>query len=209
MAFPRLHLIFVIFACARLAASVELNFELPDNAKECFFEVIPKNTTCTLEYQVVTGGSYDVDVIMQAPNKELIYRRQKSQYDTHTFVTTQSGEYAICFSNEFSSYSNKMVYMDLQVGEEPRLPGMSHTTVMTQMETSAEIVHKALVTISDYQTHHRLREAQGRKRAEELNETVFWISFMETSCILIISFGQICVLKNFFSEKRPNQFGRK
>ena len=32
--------------------AVELTFELPDSAKECFFEVIPEGTESTVEYQV-------------------------------------------------------------------------------------------------------------------------------------------------------------
>lgn len=32
--------------------SVELTFELYDNAKDCFYEVIERNITTTLEYQV-------------------------------------------------------------------------------------------------------------------------------------------------------------
>lgn len=31
---------------------VELTFELPDNAKECFYDVIEKNVSATLEFQV-------------------------------------------------------------------------------------------------------------------------------------------------------------
>ena len=31
---------------------VELTFELPDNAKECFHEIIEKDTESTLEFQV-------------------------------------------------------------------------------------------------------------------------------------------------------------
>lgn len=31
---------------------VELTFELYDNAKDCFYEVVEKNTSATLEYQV-------------------------------------------------------------------------------------------------------------------------------------------------------------
>ncbi len=30
----------------------ELTFELPDNEKQCFHEVIDKNVKCTLEFQV-------------------------------------------------------------------------------------------------------------------------------------------------------------
>lgn len=32
--------------------ATELTFELPDSAKECFYEEIKKNTSCTLEFQV-------------------------------------------------------------------------------------------------------------------------------------------------------------
>jgi len=35
-----------------LSNSVELTFELPDSAKECFYEVIEKGTQATVEFQV-------------------------------------------------------------------------------------------------------------------------------------------------------------
>lgn len=86
------------------------------------------------QLQVVTGGQYDVDVIIESPTKEILYRQVKSQFDSHTFVATVSGPYAICFSNEFSTFSHKLVYMDLQVGEEDALPGIGEqVTVMTQV----------------------------------------------------------------------------
>lgn len=84
--------------------------------------------------QVVTGGQYDVDVIIESPTKEILYRQVKSQFDSHTFIAQISGPYAICFSNEFSTFSHKLVYMDLQVGEEDPLPGIGEqVTVMTQV----------------------------------------------------------------------------
>jgi len=86
------------------------------------------------QLQVVTGGQYDVDVIIESPTKEILYRQVKSQFDSHTFVAAVSGPYAICFSNEFSTFSHKLVYMDLQVGEEDPLPGIGEqVTVMTQV----------------------------------------------------------------------------
>ena len=45
-----------------------------------------------------------------------------------------SGEYRACFSNEFSTFSHKLVYVDFQVGEEEPLPGVGdHLTAMTQV----------------------------------------------------------------------------
>ena len=84
--------------------------------------------------QVVTGGHYDVDVAIEAPNKQIIYKEVKKQYDTFPFVPEFEGVYAFCFSNEFSTFSHKLVYMDLQVGDEPPLPGVGeHITAMTQV----------------------------------------------------------------------------
>lgn len=73
------------------------------------------------------------------------------------------------------------------------------------MESSAQEVHKNLIRVVDYQTSHRLREAQSRKRAEDLNERVLWWSVMETAAILVITVGQVLVLKNFFTERKPYQ----
>ncbi|KAL7292027.1 hypothetical protein TKK_0014311 [Trichogramma kaykai] len=189
------------------AAGVELTFELPDNAKECFYQEIQKNVTSTLEFQVVTGGQYDVDVTLESPTKEIIYRQVKMQYDAHTFTPTVSGVYTACFSNEFSTFSHKLVYIDFQVGDELPLPGLGeHVTVMTQMESSAQEIHKNLNSILDYQTHHRLREAQGRKRAEDLNERVLWWSAQEAIAIMVISAAQVLVLKNFFTDRKPTLY---
>lgn len=52
--------------------------------------------------------------------------------------------------------------MDFQVGEEPALPNIDeHATALTQMESSAQNIHQSLNKVLDFQTHHRLREAQG------------------------------------------------
>ncbi|XP_035728871.1 transmembrane emp24 domain-containing protein 7-like [Vespa mandarinia] len=196
----------MLFHTILLTGGVELSFELSDNAKECFYQEIEKNVSSTLEFQVVTGGQYDVDVTLEAPNKEIIYKQVKTQFDSHPFIPTMSGVYKVCFSNEFSTFSHKLVYMDFQVGNELPLPGLGeHVTVMTQMESSAQVIHENLNNILDYQTHHRLREAQGRKRAEDLNERVLWWSMMETVAILSIPIGQVYFLKNLFTDRKPYQ----
>lgn len=76
------------------------------------------------------------------------------------------------------------------------------------MESSAQEVHKNLVRMVDYQTSHRLREAQSRKRAEELNETVLWMSVMETFAILTVTISLVFILKTFFTDKKPLNYTR-
>ena len=80
---------------------------------------------------MVTGGHYDVDVVLTDPTRNVLYKQIKKQYDSHTwtaaktgillllvnnkFLMLSTGEYIACFSNEFSTFSHKLVYIDFQV----------------------------------------------------------------------------------------------
>lgn len=48
--------------------------------------------------------------------------------------------------------------MDFQTGEDNGLAANieDHATALTQLESSAQEIHKSLNAILDYQTHHRL-----------------------------------------------------
>jgi protein ERP2 len=179
----------------RLTGSVE--FELPDSAKECFHEVIEKDVESTLEFQVVTGGHYDVDVVLTDPMKNVLYKQVKKQYDSFQWKAERTGEYVACFSNEFSTFSHKLVYIDFQVGDESPLPGLENQLEpLTQMETSSREIHENLNSVIDFQTHHRLMETQGRKRGEDLNERVMIWSIFVTVAIIFVGIAQVFVLRS-------------
>ncbi|XP_041088888.1 transmembrane emp24 domain-containing protein 7-like [Polyodon spathula] len=181
----------------------ELTFELPDNAKQCFYEEITIGTKCTLEFQVVTGGHYDVDCRLEDPEGNVLYKEMKKQYDSFTFTAARNGSYKFCFSNEFSTFTHKTVYFDFQVGEDPPLfPNENRVTALTQMESACVSIHEALKSVIDYQTHFRLREAQGRSRAEDLNTRVAFWSIGEAVILLIVSIGQVVLLRSFFSDRK-------
>ena len=82
------------------------------------------------------------------------------------------------------------------------LPSFPSTPL--QLETAAVTIHEALKVVIDYQTHHRLREAQGRASAEHLNERVQYWSVGQSVVILIVGIGQIIVLRSYFTEKRTS-----
>ena len=41
--------------------------------------------------QVVTGGHYDVDVILTDPTRNVLYKQIKKQYDSHTWTAAKTG----------------------------------------------------------------------------------------------------------------------
>ena len=52
-----IHLLLCLFSVGRMSG-VELTFELPDSAKECFHQEIEKGTESTLEFQVLCFSSF-------------------------------------------------------------------------------------------------------------------------------------------------------
>lgn len=68
------------------------------------------------------------------------------------------------------------------------------------MEVLVLEIHTNLRQVVSHQTHYRLREAMGRKRAELLNEGVFLWSLICFVSILVVSICQIFILKQFFSQ---------
>ncbi|XP_005989636.1 transmembrane emp24 domain-containing protein 3 [Latimeria chalumnae] len=192
-----------------LVSSTELTFELPDNANQCFYEEIEEGVKFTLDYQVITGGHYDVDCHLEDPFGTVLYKETKKQYDTFSYKTEIKGIYKFCFSNEFSTFTHKTIYFDFEVGDEPPiLPEMGNqATALTQMESACVTIHEALKTTIDSQTHYRLREALDRNRAEELNDRVSFWSVGETVILFVVSIGQVMLLKSFFTEKKSTSGG--
>jgi len=183
----------------------EITFEIKDRTEQCFMEELKKDQESILEFQVVTGGKLDIDVLFTAPSGKELFTAQRSSYDQHDFIAEEDGVYKVCFSNKFSSLSHKVVYMDwlVELDDTKDLPieGVYGDGPVTKMDASAENIHSKLKKVRDYQTHHRLREANGRSFAESLFTKVHFWGFIQTLIMVFVSLGHVIVLRSFFSDK--------
>ncbi|XDA75068.1 hypothetical protein R6Z07F_005292 [Ovis aries] len=64
----------LLFLVPGSSRASESNFELPDNAKQCFHGDIMQGTKGTLQFQVITGGHCDVDCRLEDPDEFLALR---------------------------------------------------------------------------------------------------------------------------------------
>ncbi|XP_041793895.1 transmembrane emp24 domain-containing protein 3 [Chelmon rostratus] len=181
----------------------ELMFELPDNDKQCFYEELEKDVKFDIDFQVISGGNYDVDCFVTDPQNNVLYNEKKKQYDNFSHTTAMKGVYKVCFSNEFSTFTHKMVYLEFRHGaEKPYLQGLTRATALTQLESSCASIHEILKVVADTQTWQRLREAHDRTKAEHLLERVTYWSIGETVLLFVIGIGQVVLLRSFFSERK-------
>ena len=99
----------------------EFTFEVPDNKEQCFYEDIDLNQEVEVEFQVLVGGKNDIDMVIHGPGQTLIQTYRRKQQETYKFKTVDRGQYVFCFNNEFSSFTHKVVYFYLGIGEEESL----------------------------------------------------------------------------------------
>ena len=84
-------------------------------------------------------------MILTGPKGDNLYDERKKQYDSHTFTAERDGEYVFCFSNEFSTFTHKVVYFDFQAGdEEPKWRTEGENTALTSLEMSSVTMHESL-----------------------------------------------------------------
>lgn len=145
-----------------------------------------------------------MDVTLYGPGDRVLYEGQRKQFFSVDFDAFETGSYYFCFSNEFSSFTHKVVYFNLEVGDEsPLTPEIgAHQTALTQLEMSTVRIHESLKMVKDFQTHHRLREMSGRDEAEFLNERVQYWSLGESFVFVSIGLITVFILRRFFASKR-------
>lgn len=75
-----------------------------------------------------------MDCFVTDPHNNILYNERKKQYDSFSHTTTLKGIYKVCFSNEFSTFTHKIVYLDFRHGDEkPLMASMSSSTALTQV----------------------------------------------------------------------------
>ena len=182
-----------------------LTFELPDKDLMCFYQSYLGSSRWIFTFKVLKGGKNDVGASLESPNGKILYKENKIKEDKFVFETSV-GVYKICFSNEFSTVTHKVVYFELRpedadsladgVGQKP--------SADTQLEASLESVHQHCVEVGNFQTSYRLDEAKGRHCAEDLNQRVLLWSLGQALVILMAGFGQVYILKTFFTDKKTS-----
>jgi len=73
---------------------------------------------------VIDGGFLDVDIKISGPENHVMHESEKESSGKYTFVAPAKGTYTVCFNNERSSMTPKLVMFSIDVGEAPqRAPG--------------------------------------------------------------------------------------
>lgn len=149
--------------------------------------------SCSWKYsQVQSGGSFDIDWTVTDPADTIVLEGERERQGDYIFTAHLIGEYAFCFSNDMSSFSEKLVDFDIMVESEPRPVAPAKPTALTEQTSSLEeSIYKlsgSLSSIQRTQKYFRTRENRNvswaaRDRSREAESNVLWSNRLK-SCFL-------------------------
>jgi emp24/gp25L/p24 family/GOLD len=72
-------------------------------------------------WQVQAGGSFDIDYTVKDHNEKIVLDGERERQGDFVFTAQTAGEYSFCFSNDMSTFAEKLVDFEITV-RPPKAP---------------------------------------------------------------------------------------
>ncbi|KAG0014603.1 hypothetical protein BGZ82_001713, partial [Podila clonocystis] len=153
---------------------------------------------------VQSGGAFDIDVEVKGPNERELLNLQKERQGDFILPANEVGEYSFCFSNDMSTFAEKMIDFEIKLEHEKRAfdtkeRGTGPQAQAEAMEESIFRLNNELTRIDRLQKHFKARENRNFATVLSTDNRIFWFSLTESGMIVVMSALQVYVVQMFFS----------
>ncbi|KAF9390304.1 p24 complex component [Podila verticillata] len=191
---------------ATLQAVAAFNVVVPAQERRCFFENLDVKDNLHISFQVGEGGHLDIDFMASAilqhisdPSDILVEDASRSASATYNHVAKTKGKHQYCFSNTFSTITEKTVGFNVLVIK-PNKEDSTHK--VDPLENEIRELSYQIEDIKNEQEYTVARERTHRDTAESTNSRVVWWSLFQSGILFLVCVFQITYLKRFFEVKR-------
>lgn len=186
-----------LFFCQILEIHCHL-ITIDPHQEECFHERLQKGTKIKFTFEVLDGGSLDVDLAIKDPNNYIIHSEQRHSSGRYTIEANQDGPHTYCFGNKMSSLATKIVMFNVEFTDVKKESDQEHDK-LNDMVTELT----GLVTgVKHEMDFLAARDTLHRRISEHTNSRVYVWTIVEVLISLVVTAGQLYYLKNFFEVRR-------
>ena len=106
----------ILLFIVQLVAAVPMTVKVGANERQCLYaQVDQADSKVGFYFAVQSGGSFDIDVAIIAPDGTIQYQEPKEKQGEFSFTATMLGEYQFCFSNDMSTFAEKAIEFEISV----------------------------------------------------------------------------------------------
>jgi len=191
----------------------ELTVLIPASQRECFHQNFDVGKTIEVEYEVLTGGDFDINYWFYSPTSRVLQSEFKKRDGHHTLKLEETGEYRFCFDNSLSRFHQKQVYFSLRLlnehdtSTEPWMKTIDRDD-LGDLQSKVQVFKDTFQRIWDnmeaaqrYQNVFKNYEVQDRTVAENNFELVNFWSVIHLSLMIIVTLIQVITIRSLFETK--------
>ncbi|KAF9361646.1 hypothetical protein BGX26_000598 [Mortierella sp. AD094] len=195
---------------SRTADATALTYNVAAHEMACFYAWVdvPKKKLA-FYFAVQSGGSFDIDVEVKNPKEKVLLSLQKERQGDYVFTANEVGEYSFCFSNDMSTFAEKVVDFEISVENEKRPAqadqkekGQGTQAQAEAMDESVFRLTSELARIDRMQKYFKARDNRNFSTVISTENRIFWFSLTESALIVAMSMVQVYVVRTFFSGSR-------
>ena len=148
------------------------------------------------------------------PNEKLLLQLEKERQGDYVFTANDVGEYSFCFSNDMSTFAEKVVDFEISIENEKRPSqaqnvgkdnGNNGANPQAQAEAMDESLFRLtgeLSRVDRMQKYQKTRESRNFATVISTESRIFWFSVTELGMIVAMSALQVFVVRTFFSSAK-------
>ncbi|CCE64457.1 hypothetical protein TPHA_0H02540 [Tetrapisispora phaffii CBS 4417] len=186
---------------------IPIVLELPAHSSECLYEDLHNpDDTINISYQVLTGGNFEIDFKIEAPDKSELVSEVQKKYSDFALKSFGLGQYKFCFFNNYGSDSKKV---EIILGLESRLVSVKDVEDDDDgkdavANNAIEEIDRNLDKITKSLNYLRAREWRNMSTVQSTEFRITWLSLLVIAVMIGISVGQAFIIQFFFTKNRKN-----
>lgn len=166
--------------------------------EECFHENLKQGTKIKFTFEVLDGGSLDIDLTIRDPNNHVIHTETGQSSGRYTIEANQGGPHTYCFGNKMSSFGMKIVMFNVELTDVKK----ESDHEQDKLQNMVTELNSLVTGVKHEMDFLAARDRLHRRISELINSRVSMWSLFEVLLTLIVAVGQTYYLKRFFEVRR-------
>ncbi|CCE94202.1 emp24/gp25L/p24 family protein TDEL_0H03430 [Torulaspora delbrueckii] len=190
-----------VLGAASNYAPIAIN--LPAFSKEClYYDLVSHEESLVVSYQVLTGGNFEIDFEITAPDGSQIVNEKQKKYSDFLLKSFGLGQYSFCFSNTYGTALKKVeIVLELEKGA---LSDENSSPKDAIANNAIEEIDRSLIKISKTMNYLRAREWRNMSTVESTYSRLTWLSLLIMGIMIGISVIQAGIIQFFFKSRSRN-----
>ncbi|KAH3901022.1 probable Protein ERP4 [Saccharomycodes ludwigii] len=178
---------------------------LPSFTKECFYhDLLSDDDALVVSYQVLTGGNFEIDFEITAPDGSIIITEHQKKYSDFLLKSFGLGQYTFCFSN---SYGTALKKVEITLEPEKTMDYLNTEKENPEdmiANNAVEEIDRNLGKITKLMNYLRAREWRNMSTVESTESRIIWLSILTMSLMVGVSVLQTLLIQFLFKDRQKN-----